>query len=86
MCKCEYNNIISHSRITLKREMKMKKCKNNNFKNSQKNSVIFTEQSVYRSDDNKIRIKMKDEKIISICMQINEYIKTVNWKSFSFSK
>jgi len=29
---------------------------------------------------------MKDEKVISICMQIYEYIKTVNWKSFSHEK
>ena len=64
----------------------MEKCKNNNFNNIQKNSVIFTEKSVYRSDDNKIRIKIKDEKVILICMQINEYIKTVNWKSFSHEK
>lgn len=65
--------------------MKMKKCKNNNFNNSQK-ILSSSLNSVYRSDDNKIRIKMKDEKVISICMQIHEYIKTVNWKSFSHEK
>lgn len=79
MCKCEYNIIKkSYSRemyIKHKRNAKWKEKYNKNDNNfsSQKNAVIFTEQSVY--DNNEIRGKMEVGKIISICMQINEYIK-----------